>query len=115
MKNRRYCPYPVIHYNSSNLATVSNLQPVTSNVLYQTENTLYNPNLQNYYYCYLTDRNSVVSMPYASPGKLILRLYTSYLKEKKKPVIKKQRAGFQDKNKLIFDEKSINYFLLRIC
>lgn len=73
MKSKRYCPYPVIHYNGNSLATTSaaNLQ---SAVVPSSENYLYSgatlPSTSLYYY--LADPNSLSPMPYASPGKFLL-------------------------------------------
>ncbi|KAK7591161.1 hypothetical protein V9T40_002774 [Parthenolecanium corni] len=70
MKSKRYCPYPVIHYNGNSLATTSavNLRPAAVS---SSENYLHSgatlPSTSYYYY--LADPNSSSSMPYASPGK----------------------------------------------
>lgn len=72
MKSKRYCPYPVIHYNGNSLATTSaNSQTA---VVASSENYLYSSTslpATSFYY-YVTDPKSLSPMPYASPGKFLV-------------------------------------------
>lgn len=74
MKSKRYCPYPVIHYNANSVAAAAtSVQPVGATI---SESFLYSSATlpATSYYYFLADPTSVSSMPYASPGKFALQV-----------------------------------------
>lgn len=64
MKSNRFSPYPApATQYGSNGSSANALTQLTENNVYNNNNT------SNVYYCYFSDPNSIVPMPYASPGK----------------------------------------------